>query len=857
MAFLSKKPSSFLVLAFFYLFLFSLFQSIHSLSTVAISENSNQTLVCALTQSSSDQHNSYLNCTSFPGGIQVPLGPLNSSISGIVAGNGFICAVRSQPTSSNSIMGCWRFSPSAEHPEEEWSYKRIYRGLPIDDLSAGDSHICGITSGGLECWQWEEFNSTIPDFRNFTSLAVGEDLVCGLSAEFGNIKCLNNTVSGYERSGNYSAIAAGLRHTCAIFVNNGSLQCWGGENPPEGEFTTLAMGENRSCAIRPNGTVACWGEESFGLPESLNSTSFVAIQARRSVFCGVTASDFSLVCWGSTIFENSSSPVLENVVPGPCRSVCPCRPLPGYGSFCSQGQMICEPCVIIKSSPPQLSTPPPTPTPPPPPPEHGGGGGWNEKMVAFLVVGCAGSASLLAACCFLFFRYCNVRGCRVHDSGPLDMEANTRPPRPAAAAPVLEKKLSHLVSMGNGGHLEEFPLHLLLKATNNFWDDHKIGAGSFGSVYHAILDDGREVAVKRAETMVTSSQAGAAKRQQDDRDNAFVSELESLSNLNHKNLVKLLGYCEESGELILVYEYMRNGTLHDHLHNLEESPLMSTWPARIKVALDAARGIEYLHVYAVPQIIHRDIKSSNILLDDAWNAKVSDFGLSLMGPQQEEAHLSLRAAGTVGYMDPEYYRLQQLTPKSDVYSFGVLLLEILSGCKAIHQTEFGMPRNVVDFLAPYIVQEEIHRVLDPRVPPPTPFEIEAVAYVGYIAVDCVMPEGRHRPTISEIVSCLERALAACSPPSPQLSRSTTGSITEIGNNLERRAQASSGSPPPSPAGPPPSPQLCRSPNGSSNGSITEIGNSLERAQASSSPTSPSSPPPSLQLFRSPTGSSST
>ncbi|KAF7127271.1 hypothetical protein RHSIM_Rhsim11G0052200 [Rhododendron simsii] len=723
------------------------------------------------------------------------MSPLNSSISGVVAGNGFVCAVRSQ--SSPSIMGCWRFSPDAVYPEKEWSYKRIYSGPPVDDLSAGNSHICGITNGGLECWQWEEFNSTMPDFQNFTSVAVGGDFVCGLS-KFGNIKCLtrpennnNHTVSGHEPSGNYSVIAAGFRRACAISVCDGSLECWGdtaGENPPEGKFTTLALGENRGCAMRPNGTVTCWGDNNFRLPEHLSSTYFVGIEAKRRVFCGVRSSDFSLLCWGNEIFENSNSTVLDNVVPGPCRRACPCGALPLYGSFCSQGQMICEPCV--SESLPILPTPPP----PPQGTTGGGGGGWNKKMVAFLVVGCVGSSSLLAVCCFLFFRYCNVRGCRVHDSGPLDMEANTRPQPPpaAAAAPVLEKKLSQLVSMGNGSHLEEFPLHLLLKATNNFWDDHKIGTGSFGSVYHAILDDGREVAIKRAETMAASSQGGATKRQQDDKDNAFVSELEFLSRLNHKNLVNLLGYCEESDELILVYEYMRNGTLHDHLHNLEGSPLMS-WPARIKVALDAARGIEYLHVYAVPQIIHRDIKSSNILLDDTWNAKVSDFGLSLMSPQDEESHLSLRAAGTVGYMDPEYYRLQQLTPKSDVYSFGVVLLEILSGYKAIHQNEYGMPRNVVDFVAPYIIQEEIHRVLDPKVPPPTPFEIEAVAYVGYIAVDCVMPEGRHRPTISEIVNSLERALAACSPPSPQLSRSTTGSIREIGNSLER-AQAA-GSPP--------------------------------------------------------------
>ncbi|KAI4331896.1 hypothetical protein L6164_016845 [Bauhinia variegata] len=147
-----------------------------------------------------------------------------------------------------------------------------------------------------------------------------------------------------------------------------------------------------------------------------------------------------------------------------------------------------------------------------------------------------------------------------------------------------------------------------------------------------------------------------------------------------------------------------------------------------------------------------------------------------MGPEDKESHLSLHAAGTLGYMDPEYYTLQHLTTKSDVYSFGIVLLELLSGYKAIHKNENGVPRNVVDFMVPYIGQDEIHRVLDPRVPPPTPYEIEAVAYVGYLAGDCVKLQSRERPTMSEIVNNLEKALAACMVQiQPVLSRSTTDS----------------------------------------------------------------------------------
>jgi serine/threonine protein kinase len=249
-------------------------------------------------------------------------------------------------------------------------------------------------------------------------------------------------------------------------------------------------------------------------------------------------------------------------------------------------------------------------------------------------------------------------------------------------------------------------------------------------------------------------------KRQEDNDSAFVNELESLSRLHHKNLVKLLGFYEDKNERILVYEYMNNGSLNDHLHKFQTSTIMS-WSGRIKVALDAARGIEYLHKYAMPPIIHRDIKTSNILLDSKCVAKVADFGLSLMGPEDEESHISLLAAGTVGYMDPEYYRLQHLTTKSDVYSFGVVLLELLSGYKAIHKNENGVPRNVVDFVVPFIVQDEIHRILDPKLPPPTPFEIEGVAFVGYLACDCVRLEGRDRPSMSHVVNSLEKALEAC------------------------------------------------------------------------------------------------
>ncbi|THU54347.1 hypothetical protein C4D60_Mb10t24140 [Musa balbisiana] len=304
---------------------------------------------------------------------------------------------------------------------------------------------------------------------------------------------------------------------------------------------------------------------------------------------------------------------------------------------------------------------------------------------------------------------------------------------------------------------EEFSFSELAAATKNFSLETKIGAGSFGTVYKGKLPDGREVAIKRSES-------GPRTKKFQEKESAFQSELAFLSRLHHKHLVGLVGYCEEREERLLVYEYMKNGALYDHLHpkNGDQTSVLNSWKMRIKVLLDAARGIEYLHSYAVPPIIHRDIKSSNILLDSNWIARVSDFGLSLMGPESGDGHLSMKAAGTVGYMDPEYYGLHHLTVKSDVYGLGVVMLEVLTGRRAIFKDEEGgNPTSVVDYAVPCIVAGEAGKVLDARVGQPGPHEAEVVELVAYTAVHCVNLEGRNRPNMTDIVANLESALALC------------------------------------------------------------------------------------------------
>ncbi|KAG6509547.1 hypothetical protein ZIOFF_027540 [Zingiber officinale] len=204
----------------------------------------------------------------------------------------------------------------------------------------------------------------------------------------------------------------------------------------------------------------------------------------------------------------------------------------------------------------------------------------------------------------------------------------------------------------------------LRKCTKNFSNSQVIGTGGYGKVYKGILPDGQIVAIKRLQK--DSLQGGLE----------FKTEIESLSRVHHKNLIQLCGFCYEKEERILVYEYISNGTLSENLSGSKSTQL--DWKRRIQIAWDSATGLAYLHEHANPPLIHRDIKSTNILLDDNWNAKVADFGLSKLVKEVETGNASSFVKGTWGYLDPEYFRTNQLTAKSDVFSFGVVMLELVT-----------------------------------------------------------------------------------------------------------------------------------------------------------------------------------
>ncbi|KAL7087891.1 hypothetical protein ACP275_13G095900 [Erythranthe tilingii] len=288
-----------------------------------------------------------------------------------------------------------------------------------------------------------------------------------------------------------------------------------------------------------------------------------------------------------------------------------------------------------------------------------------------------------------------------------------------------------------------FTFHELSNATQNFNTDNLIGEGGFGRVYKGHLErKDIEVAVKQLD------------RNGFQGNKEFLVEVLMLSLLHHTNLVSLVGYCAEGDQRILVYEYMANGSLENHLLNLAPDKKPLDWETRMRIAQGAAKGLEYLHETANPPVIYRDFKASNILLDGEFNPKLSDFGLAKISPAGGKPYVSTRVMGTYGYCAPEYASTGQLTTKSDVYSFGVVFLEMITGRRVVDNSKPSEEQNLLDWARPLFKdKKKFHLMADPLLNGNYPEKglNQALA----IAAMCLQEDATTRPLITDVVSALE------------------------------------------------------------------------------------------------------
>ncbi|KAK6122889.1 hypothetical protein DH2020_043355 [Rehmannia glutinosa] len=297
-------------------------------------------------------------------------------------------------------------------------------------------------------------------------------------------------------------------------------------------------------------------------------------------------------------------------------------------------------------------------------------------------------------------------------------------------------------------------LEELKEKTDNFGSKALIGEGSYGRVYFAQLNNGNDVAVKKLDV---SSEP--------DSNVEFLTQVSMVSRLKHDNLVELLGYCVDGNLRVLAYEFATMGSLHDILHGrkgvqgAQPGPVLD-WMQRVRIAVDAARGLEYLHEKVQPSIIHRDIRSSNILLFEDYKAKIADFNLSNQAPDMAARLHSTRVLGTFGYHAPEYAMTGQLTQKSDVYSFGVVLLELLTGRKPVDHTMPRGQQSLVTWATPRLSEDKVKQCVDPKLQGYPP---KGIAKLAAVAALCVQYEAEFRPNMSIVVKALQPLLKPTVP----------------------------------------------------------------------------------------------
>ncbi|KAK9733335.1 hypothetical protein RND81_04G060800 [Saponaria officinalis] len=638
----------------------------------------------------------------------------DNNYSHIAAGKNHVCAIRGSyyddVSNDHGVVDCWDIisvenSGKLSSQQSRLFYDENVSNLMFEKLVSGDGFSCGGVKdgGGLLCWGPNSSNLGISNIsENFGVLTSGKESLCGISAVSGDVKCWGNNPkppSGVR----FVGLAGGSTHFCGIRVDNHGVECWGDFNSslvPKGSgFFAISASELMTCGIREEDFVLdCWFVKNSDAPDPplqlcspglCNPRSCSSSEFRFNASASLSEPDLTSLCTRKDLHICS-----------PCGTTC----LDGFfpSSMCTENaDRICSPCSLCQNS-----------------------SCWHvcglekaemkqrrqhqmHKIVLIFGPSISGFLLILIGWClfpYLFF----FKGKKIFTSciGKNDEESSDgvkTDVNPAVAIPQCPP-----------GEAQIFRLSELKDATNGFKEFNELGRGSYGFVYKAVLTDGRQVAVKRANaaTIIHTNIR------------EFELELEILCKLRHSHIVNLLGYCTEMGERILVYEYMSHGTLHDHLHG-GLSPL--NWTVRLRIVMQAAKGLEYLHRET---IVHRDIKTFNILLDFDWGARVSDFGLSNLNNEKD--------------LDEEM--------KNDVYNFGIVLLEILSGRKA-YDVDYT-PANIVEWAVPLIRKGKAAATIDRYVA--LPRNVEPLLRLADIAESAVRENSGDRPTMSILAHALDQ-----------------------------------------------------------------------------------------------------
>ncbi|KAK4747222.1 hypothetical protein SAY87_026259 [Trapa incisa] len=316
----------------------------------------------------------------------------------------------------------------------------------------------------------------------------------------------------------------------------------------------------------------------------------------------------------------------------------------------------------------------------------------------------------------------------------------------SVSTPLASKNVIDLRQSPGYSNVDIFTYEEMRSATKQFRPDLILGEGGFGIVYKGVVDASVRPGYNNTQVAIKELNPEGF---QGDRE--WLAEVNYLGQLSHPNLVKLIGYCCEDEHRLLVYEYLASGSLEKHLFRRVGCVL--TWPRRMKIALDAAKGLAFLHG-AERSIIYRDFKTSNILLDVDFNAKLSDFGLAKDGPMGDQTHVSTRVMGTYGYAAPEYVMTGHLTARSDVYGFGVVLLEMLIGRKAVDKSRPSREHNLVDWARPLLNNnKKLIKIIDPRME--GQYSLKTAMKVANLAYQCLCQNPKGRPLMSQVVEILE------------------------------------------------------------------------------------------------------